>query len=292
MNKEYKLMTVSGLSMIWDGQAIRRVRAGDGAVTLPGRRLAMHLQVQPEVSDILFADRLLMAQGFLSRTLCTTPPESSGTRLWRPEQESTERDLDRYGARVLTILERPMPLAAQKSNELEPRPLPLSPAAQSSFIRFYNQVELDLRTGGDLESIRGFGNKLAEHAARLAAVLALVDDPDSVEIDKTHLEAGIVLAEYYTTEALRLFGVSHANADIGLAQKLLAWLHTQWSHPLVSLPDIYRCGPYAIRDQQMAKKIASVLEDHGELIKKPGGAIVAGVRRRDVWSVVRWRAAP
>ena len=49
MNQENKLYTATGLSALWDGEPIRRVRAGDEVLLLPGRRLTMHLMVQPEV---------------------------------------------------------------------------------------------------------------------------------------------------------------------------------------------------------------------------------------------------
>jgi hypothetical protein len=288
MNKDNKLMTGTALSMMWDGTPISRVRAGDGATTLYGRRLAMHIMLQPEVSDILFGDSLLTAQGLTSRMLCTLPPPS-GPRLWRLERDSNERDLARYGARILSILEHPMPLATQKRNELEPRSLPLSGRAHALFIRFHDQVERDMVPGGDLEPIRSFGNKLPEHAVRLAAVLATIDDVYCGDIIERYMSAGIVLAEYYATEALRLHGARCASAPLRLAQQLLVWLHRQWPEPRISLPDIYQRGPYTIRDLDTAKKAVSILESHGELTKNKDAALIGGTRRREVWTIVRWR---
>jgi hypothetical protein len=69
MSDDNKLKTAAGLSDAWDGSPIRRVRSGDGAIILPGRRLSAHLMAQPAVADILFRDRLLMEQGLLSRLL-------------------------------------------------------------------------------------------------------------------------------------------------------------------------------------------------------------------------------
>ena len=56
MSEDHKLRTISGLSQLWDGQPIRRVRAIDGTSILPGRRLACHLMVQPQVADQLLND--------------------------------------------------------------------------------------------------------------------------------------------------------------------------------------------------------------------------------------------
>ena len=49
MSDEARLRTAAGLSAAWDGEAIRRVRAGDGITILRERRIAMHLMAHPEV---------------------------------------------------------------------------------------------------------------------------------------------------------------------------------------------------------------------------------------------------
>jgi hypothetical protein len=83
MQKEAKLRTAAALSSLWDGDAIRRVRALDGATLLPGRRLSLHLMVEPDVANLLLCDRLLADQGLLSRLLVTAPATAAGKRLWR-----------------------------------------------------------------------------------------------------------------------------------------------------------------------------------------------------------------
>jgi hypothetical protein len=176
MNSDNRLKTVSGLSSIWDGAPICRVRSGDGATNLVGRRVAMHLMMQPDVAAILLGDRLLADQGFLSRMLVVAPEGTTGTRMWREELLQTEPDLKKYHARLLSIFETEMPLAPGKSNELEPRSLPLSQKAQQLFVQFHDHVEREMREGGSLEPIRGLANKLPEHAARLGAVLATIND--------------------------------------------------------------------------------------------------------------------
>jgi hypothetical protein len=285
MGDDRKLATAAGLSALWDGEPIRRVRASDGVVTLAGRRLALHLMVQPEVANILLSDQLLAGQGLLSRLLVTAPESTIGARLWRDEKPETDRDLRRYHERMLSILK--IPTAAAKTNELKPRALPLSAQARKLFKRWHDHVERRIAPGGELEPVKGFAAKLPEHATRLAAVSTIIADVHAAEIGELELQAGLTLAEYYATEALRLFGVSRINADLQLARKLLHWLHSQWSEPAVSLPDIYQRGPNAINDQATARKMVVLLEDHGVLQKLERGAIVAGRRRRDAWLIVR-----
>src|SRR5262245_9258972 len=79
----------ASLSNLWDGDPVRRLRAADGSMFLPGRRLAMHLAVQPEIADIMLADPDLKAQGLLSRILMTYPDSLMGTRMQRPGAKET-----------------------------------------------------------------------------------------------------------------------------------------------------------------------------------------------------------
>src|SRR5215211_1417560 len=122
MQKEAKLRTAAALSGLWDGEAIRRVRALDGATLLPGRRLSLHLMVQPDVANFLLCDRLLADQGLLSRLLVTAPASAAGTRAWKEAPAEADLAIRRYGARLLTLLEEPLPLAPGRLNELTPRP--------------------------------------------------------------------------------------------------------------------------------------------------------------------------
>jgi hypothetical protein len=287
MNEENKLKTAAGLSALWDGEPVRRVRAGDGAAVFPGRRVAAHLMVQPEVANILLQDRLLAGQGLLSRLLVTAPESTAGTREPRPEKPETAETLRTYGKRLLDMLEAPLALAKGKTNELAPRALPLLPAATKRWNKFVGHVERQIGPGKPLEQIRGLANKLPEHAARLAAVVTLVADINAPEIDDDNMRRGIELAEHYASEALRLFEASKANADLVLAQRLLDWLHRQWREGAISLPDIYQRSLNAIRDQATARKLVNILVEHGWLEPIPGGAIIAGCRRREAWRIVR-----
>jgi len=287
MNEENKLRTASGLSELWDAGEARRVRAGDGASVFPGRRVALHLMVQPDVATILFADQLLLGQGLLSRVLASAPESAAGTRHPRPEQPETDQVLRGYGAHLLQILERPLPLAAGKSNELEPRALPLSQESRSIWMHFVGHIDRSIGPGAELEPIKGLANKLPEHAARLAAVIELVSDINSAEVSADNMKAGITLAEHYAAEALRIFEASRVNDDLRLAHRLLEWLHRHWKGSAISLPDIYQRSLNAIRDQAAARKLVTILENHGWLTPMPEGTVVAGQRRRNAWRIVR-----
>jgi Protein of unknown function (DUF3987) len=287
MREEARLCTAAGLSAIWDGDPIRRVRVGDGTLVLPGRRVSMHLMVQPTVADIWLRDRLLVDQGLLSRLLFSAPDSAMGTRKWRDRSEEADRAMARYGARLLDILEAPLPTAAGKINELRPRRLTLSEAARRVWVGFVDHVEAMLTACGEFRPISGLANKLPEHAARLAGVLTLVQDIDAGEVAGAEMAEGALLAQHYAAEALRLHIGSCVSAELRLAQQALDWLLRHWSEPAISLPDLYQRGPSAIRDASAARKVVTILEEHGWLVRIQQGAVVGGVRRREAWRVVR-----
>jgi len=129
--------------------------------------------------------------------------------------------------------------------------------------------------------------KLHEHAARLAGVLTLVRDIDAGEIQASEMAADVELAHHFPAEALRLDGGSRVSGELRLAQLALNWLLQRWSEPAISLPALYQLGPGPIREASTARKIVGILQDHGWLVRIVEGAIVAGIRRREAWRIVR-----
>jgi hypothetical protein len=246
----------------------------------------MHLMAQPDVAAIWFGDRLLVEQGLMSRVLLTAPEPASGTRMWHDASSESDGILKCYGTLLLDILERPLPLAEGRLNELRPRTLPFSYEARCIWTGFHDHVEVRLGSGGELEPVRGLANKLPEHAARISAVLTLAEDIHAGEVSHVKMEAGIAVAQHYAAEALRLFGAGRISGDLYEAQKLLTWLLTCWPEPQVSLPDIYRRGPNSIREAKRARRVVTILVDHGWLVTAPAGD-VDGTFRREVWRIVR-----
>jgi hypothetical protein len=111
-----------------------------------------------------------------------------------------------------------------------------------------------------------------------------VDDLDSDEIPMAGLEAGIALAEFYVGEALRLGETAAEDADLVLAEATLAWIQ---AYDRVCLVQVYQGGPYAVRNAKTARRILTVLEEHGWVRRLEGGAEIEGVHRGEVWEVCR-----
>ena len=64
MQSENRQKTLAALNDLWQGNPICRTRAGEGSFTLHGRRLAVHLMVQPGVAHAFMADPIAADMGF------------------------------------------------------------------------------------------------------------------------------------------------------------------------------------------------------------------------------------
>lgn len=286
MAPEHRLKTAAALSNLWDGQPLRRVRAGDGNRILPHRRLSMHLMVQPNVSLNLLADPALKDQGLLSRLLVCFPTSTIGKRFWKEPSSEKVRDLITYNDRLSLLLKQPLPIREGTSNELIPSCLELTPSARNLWISFSDHLESEMAPGGHLEQARSFAAKAPEHAARLAGVLCLVEDPFAVEINEHHLACGINLTQHYLSEWLRLLDSSGIRPEVLEAEKLLSWLES-WPLAVIGLPEVYQRGPNSIRDKKAAQQAMLLLEDHGWVQRVETGAYVGETFRRDAWQLVR-----
>ena len=282
--KEVRLRTIGALSKLWDGRPLDRVRSSDGASLLFDRRLSLHLMMQPMVAAELFNDPIFADQGFLSRVLCAWPETTAGSRRYRSEDASQDPAIRRYWEVLKALLERPYPLREGTRNELTPRLLPLADPAKATWIQYCDAIEAQLGSGQPLEPIRGFANKAAEHAARIAGVLAVIENPAATVIELPQVHAGIALMDYFLTEQLRILETGAADPDIRLAERLLAWAR---GFEVIYLRLIYRHGPNAIREAETAKRLCRLLEEHGWLSRIEGGAVIEGIHRRNAWRVCR-----
>ena len=283
MNAENRMKTMSGLSGLWDAQPITRTRSGDGSTVLYGRRLAMHLMMQPIIAPALLADPLAQEQGLAARCLVAWPASTLGQQLYVADDPCRDAKFMAFRTRMRDLLIRPLPTSPHDPRELEPRALTLSFAAHITWVKFHDWVQNQLRPEGAFRRIAPFAAKAAEHALRIAGILALVGDPEAGELNEATIGSGVELARFYLGETLRLHQAAATNPTLIEAGNLLQWLKTRG--PFVALPDIYQYGPAKVRDKVTAKRLMEVLEQHGWVRRVQGGAEINGTRRRDVWEV-------
>lgn len=285
MNNENRQKTLAAFNDLWQGNPIRRTRGGEGHITLYGRRLAVHLMVQPTVALGFMADPLAADTGFLPRFLMCEPPSAIGTRM----QANTRREdlaLAGFAARLRDILESPLPMEPE-TRELQPRTLQLSREARALLVAFSDVIEAAQAPGGDLAHITGTASKAAEQAARIAGVLTLWRDLEAPKVEARDMADAIELAQYYLAEASRLASAALVSAEIDRAEALRKWLLETWPEAEVLVRDVVRLGPNPLRESPKARAALSILEKHGWIVSLEAGTVVRGAARAEAWAMVK-----
>jgi 5S rRNA maturation endonuclease (ribonuclease M5) len=286
MNSDNALKTAAGLSGLWDSKSISRMRAGDGSSLLVGRRLSLHLMIQPNIAQMMLSNSMFMEQGLLSRCLCVYPQSTAGTRLYKPINLSASQAMRVYRDKISKILHTPYN-TGNAPNELLPKQVELDTEAKHIWQMFHDKVEEQLSENGNLSSIKGLGNKAPEHALRLATVLAGFDAPEISNfsrISRGYIRNSIILVQYYLNEALRLFNSGISDPDLVEANKLLDWLRAK-KKTIVSLVELYQRGPNSIRNVKKVRKLMRILIEHGYAIPFDGGVEFEGKIRKVAYEI-------
>lgn len=271
MNKENVLKTISGLSSIWDGDPITRLRQSDGAKCIRDRRVCLHFLIQPIILQQMLEQNLLEGQGFLSRIILVAPESIAGTRLYKNSDSGKLAALQRrYTDLINPLLTKTLDFN-QKTGNINFSCIEIEETAHSLWVNFYNEVEQALSEKGRYADIRNFACKAGELTRRLAATLLLTTNPDSRNIDDTHMEQAIALMRYYLEEQLRIKTLQLQDPDIVLAKKVLEKLvdyFLEKQQTIFTLADIYK-NMREVRNTKRAREIFTLLEEHGYLFKCP-----------------------
>ncbi|MDY0872649.1 DUF3987 domain-containing protein [Dongia rigui] len=269
MNKDNRTKTAAHLSGLWSSGSFMRTRAGEPLQTVRGVRFALHLMLQPSIADMLLGDPLLKSQGLMARMLISAPPSVAGTRMYRAPKAASPGAIETYERAMKELLSRIDLPAIGEPARLQFKNLTMSPQAKEIAIKFHDANEAQRAPGGAFDDILEFSARCTENAARIAAIIELVGNPDAMEVSGQSMQRSVELMEYYRAEALRLSGVMSVHPDIVLAERVRSAIENLGG--TASLRDIYTHGHNRIRAKDLVVRGLSVLKDHGQVIELPGG---------------------
>lgn len=285
MTKEAVTRTAATLSKLWDRGELDRIRASEGATKLWGRRLALHLLVQPVIAERALSDDVLAGQGFLARCLLAWPEGTAGTRDYRAESLRDDPALVQFTARIKDLLQRPFPLVDGERNELNPRALTLTAEAKAAWVVGHDAIEHAESPTGRYAVCKPWASKAAEQVLRIAGVLTLVEEPDAQKIEADTIRRAAELAVWHLQEAARLAGTAEVSPEVRNAEALLNWCHAS-GRTLLHSSAALRLGPARIRERSRFMDAVKQLQCAGWAQPIEGGADVDGKRRRNVWRIV------
>ncbi|WP_326999037.1 DUF3987 domain-containing protein [Comamonas testosteroni] len=209
----------------WSAEELSTMRVGTGLNSLLGRRMAMHVLVQPVLLKQLLGDTLANDQGLLARCLIAEPLTLAGTRFYRPANVQRRPEVVAYNERLKALLAI-VPNVHPDSDgyELVPQELAISKLASQHWVEFYDEVEAKQAPGKEFACIRPFASKAAEQAARIAGVIAMVESSGITQVEEEHMLGGIKIARFYLREHLRLMGSAQQEKSERLPCKLFDWI--------------------------------------------------------------------
>lgn len=267
MAAESVMRNLAQLNVLWDGGEIQVSRRKEGgSFLLRGVRLTMGLQIQPEAlwRFLESVGTLARGSGFLARFLLAWPDSTQGTRLYS-EPPASWPALDGFNNKIMGLLKRDLPLG--EDGGLCPPRLRLAPAAKEAWIAFHNEVEVELRAGGELFDVRDLASKAADNAARIAALFHQLEATGE-EIDERTFECAGRLAAWHLNEARRIFSRYSTSEENAAAARLDVWL-IEWCRAQVkgslSRRIIQNSGPNDLRDGGKLDRALAVLVDAGRV---------------------------
>jgi hypothetical protein len=269
MRAESVIKTITGLSKLWDGDAITRSRAGEGNIMLWERAFSCYLMIQPGLAQkLMLSNGDMSEQGLLSRFLIHYPESTQGSRFIRSFEVVTDHPALEQYEQTLGVLIRQTSFNPE-TNELERRTVNLDAQALKVWIEFANECESGLGPDGEYREIAPSANKAPMQAARLATVLHTVEGGGGMIGAPVMLRA-VEIMRFYLGEALRMFGHGERDADLEAASKLACWFRDKW------IPGAVKDGGDRITTRQVvsaarrmvegktkrARALLKVLEDH------------------------------
>jgi Protein of unknown function (DUF3987) len=147
------------------------------------------------------------------------------------------------------------------------------------WVAFHDQIEVSMAQDGEFECLRDVAGKAAENAARIAAVLTVVERSGASTIEIEAMAAGCELAAWYVFEALRLFGVHRQSPRLRNAIKLHEWLKAKRKTE-VTRSEVMQLGPAPVRQKAEADAALAMLEEHGLIVR-------ARASKAAKWTVVQ-----
>jgi putative DNA primase/helicase len=133
----------------------------------------------------------------------------------------------------------------------------------------HDEIEAELSRIGEFGSVSDIGAKVAENAARIAALFHVLTQGPGGDIDCETMNRAATLGIWHLNEARRVVGATTTPQDIADAALLEEWL---LSRPdMIEPRDILRLGPAPLRDKKRRDASIKVLvEKHRAQLMKVG----------------------
>lgn len=191
-------------------------RVGRESKTMLAPALTMGLTVQPDVLNEIGINKVFRGRGVLARFLYLIGKPHAGYRV-RQTKTIPEKILQAYAQHIDDLLG--LPLSDQS--------LSLDPDAHLVWNEFYEDIEKEMRSGGDLEHLKDWGSKLAGQVARIAGLLHFATHGAkaiNMPISVNSVNNSCVIGSFFKEHAVAAFGLMQAHPGIESAKIILNYI--------------------------------------------------------------------
>ena len=211
------------LNQLWDGGILQVDRKTSDSFQVRGARVTMSLMIQEATLRSFYgkSGSLARGTGFFARFLLAWPESTQGSRQYTEPPEHWPA-LGTFNRQITQLLNQDAPV--NKNGELEPAMMTLSPEAKSAWIAFHNEIESQLKIGGELYDVRDVASKVADNAARLAALFQVFEHGLGGMVCVECFVAASRIVAWHLFEARRFFAELALPPELANAARVDSWL--------------------------------------------------------------------
>ena len=261
MSGDSAMRNMALINILWDGGTHTIDRRTTDSYRVQDARLTMGLAVQADTVRNFFDNSKGLARGtgFLARFLVAWPTSTQGTRLFK-EPPTAWPKLTVFSERITQLLNKIPEL--NEAGGISPITLDFSIDAKKAWVNFHNDVELELKQGGDLTDAKDVASKAADNVARLAALFHLYEWQSEDVINKDLVERAIIIVTWHLYEAKRFLNQiaipEHINNAIKIDDYILRYCR-DYKSETVAKNHLRQHG--AIRDKKLLNEALAELID-------------------------------
>lgn len=258
---------ITNVLMAHAGDPIRVDRKGRPSEFVEDPALTVGIMIQPPILAEALNNRAFVGSGLMARFMYSWPPSMVGRRSVDPEPVS-EHIAQGYRDALYSLAHD-----ARKAGVTTT--LTLSPEADKARLVYAEEVEQELAPGGSLAHMQAWSSKVVGAAVRMAGLFHAATEKNSTTISGNTMDAGIILAKYFTAHATRVFdGLSEGAATHALARRVVSLIRRKeldW----FALRDLIGAAPTWLPTREVAQPVVELLVDLGYLYevvpeRKPG----------------------
>jgi uncharacterized protein DUF3987 len=188
-------------------------------VLLERPNLTLGLAVQPGfLTGMGDTGDVFEARGLMARFVFSMPDSKVGDRVYDTDPIPREVKED-YAAAIAAMMRIVW-------DDTEVREMALDAGARASFRAFWEALEPRHKEHGDLASIEGWAKKLPGQVLRIAAILTLAEEPESLTVPGDVMDNVVALVPYLIAHAKLVADLmsQERQSKLGPARAVLTWL--------------------------------------------------------------------